>query len=246
MIRRLLNLIHDATKPKEAPAEPNHEEIGRAILESLKARGMVPAGTKVEVRRGVAPPEDFTPASIDPQTSWTAWTSIIADMPRLGMDAPGWAKCRFGNRKGRQGDDMDWVYGIARGEFGIWMAHYGVCYHPEDEDGFSPANSPPIIPLASMTHLRTGLGIGLFESAATAIEACSIVETMIDWQNAPVADISPDDARYWSDALNRVHRAWEFSGIDYSPNYHAHATRGGPELGVWAKFENHVKPERLS
>lgn len=185
--------------------------------------------------------------SNDPNTTWAGWAQMMAGMPRLGMDAPGWAKCRIGNRDGREGEKVNWVFGIAKGDFGIWVAEYPICYHPQGDFEFT--ETPPTRALAAMTHIGTGLGLGLFNEVTLAIEAADIIQSAIDWRAAPTTDESAANANYWALTLTKVHRSWEFCGIDHHPHMHCHAYPGGPEHGIWAKWEgghNQPKPERLS
>lgn len=185
----------------------------------------------------------------NPDKDWAAWAQLMgADMPKLEMDVDGWAKCRIGNRDGRNGELVNWVFGIAKGDFGIWISGYPITYHPiggyEFADGM-----PPIRPLAALTHIRTGLGMGLFFDVPWAIEAANIIQSAIDWRATPLTDNTAQDASYWATTLNKVHRSWEFRGLDHHPHLHAHAFPGGPPHGVWSKFADagaQGKPEKLS
>lgn len=183
-----------------------------------------------------------------PDKDWAAWAAMMTDMTGCEMDVEGWAKCRIGNRDGRNGEVVNWVFGIAKGDFGIWLGGRPISYHPVGDYQFVDG-TPPTRPLAALTHIRSGLGMGLFWDVPCAVEAVGIIQPLIDWKAAPLTDATAQDANYWAMTLTKVHRSWEFCGIDHHPHLHAHAFPGGPPHGVWAKFADagaQGKPEKLS
>jgi hypothetical protein len=182
-----------------------------------------------------------------PNKDWAGWARMMAvDMPNFDMDVPGWAKCRIGNRDGRNADTVNWVFGIAKGEFGIWMAGYPICYHPQG--GFEFEDTPPMRGLAALTLIRSGLGMGLFSGADVAVEAADMVAGLIDWSACPTTDVTEQDMTQWAATLTKVHTSWRFAGIDHHPHCHCHAFQGGPEHGIWDKRPNphEDRPEKLS
>lgn len=177
----------------------------------------------------------------NPKEDWSAWQAMMADMANYGLEVEGWVKCRIGNRDGRGGEKVNWVFGIAKGDFGIWLNSYPVCDHVKGET--------TTMVLAAMTCVRTGLGMGLFADATTAIEAADLIQGNIDWRASPLTDTTAQDANYWALTLTKVHRSWEFAGIDHSVELHAHAFPGGPQHGVWVKTKAGItaeRPEKLS
>jgi len=135
------------------------------------------------------------------------------------------------------------VFGVGRGNFAIWNQSYKVCLHDPDDEREDTAI------LTAVTHLPTGMGLGLFHDPLTASSACNLIEGMIDWGRTPEVDFTPESRLAWSNLIARANKVWEFNGIDHASEWHAHVWPGGPETGIWTRKDEHLianKPERLS
>lgn len=176
-------------------------------------------------RQGIGPPTNLTDRQAD-SLGWTKWLEIMHQCP-----VPGWAPCRFVNRLGPS-ERIGWVFGVVRDNFGVWSQPYPVCHHPlnESDEEFKPSAI-----LAAMTHLPTGMGMGIFNDRATACTAAELLDGMEDWRGMPQTDGSEASKTRWRDSQQKVFRTWEFNGIDYSADWHAHNGPGGEELGIWTK-----------
>lgn len=230
--------------PAPAPAKP---DIGQIILEQLKERGIIPADasvrvTKVDTRDGTTEVMGSAGPKFDSEDaerrrregSWEFWSKMMVG--ELAEIPAGWALCRIGSRNYFGQDAMSWVYGAAKGAFGLWATVYQVC---DDDEGISEYR-----PLWALTNLRNGLGMGLFADIATAVEAADHINNIMDWRAMPDASYEPESQRVWRDAITRVHTHWTFVGIDHSKVIHCHI---GPERhGVWVKEQQIIKPEILS
>ena len=202
------------------------------LLAHLRRSGLIPEGADATVRivpLGRRPPVD------EATEGWT-WQKWDAEVRAAGT-APGWAFCRFANRLGDE--DVGFVFGFARGSFGIWQKPFGVC--SVDGDG-NHARSDEI--LTCITHLRTGMGIGIFVEREVAFTAAELADRVCPaW-----ASDRPADLTVWREAALRTHEAWGGVGICVSNNSHAHDDEGNI-FGVMGRSEEsimHGKPEKLS
>jgi hypothetical protein len=205
--------------------------LAEAILSQLKAQGVSGQRVDVEinpqttdfplwsetrraVRPGIQPPPD---APSDTMT-WSAWEREMNTCGHI----PGWAYCRFGNRTTEDG--MGFVFGHARGQFGIWQQVFSVCVADQE---------PSQTLLSCITHLRSGLGIGIFSDRDCAIDAAELAERVIE----PSDDID----------IRHVRSVWRSAGIIPSHNAHAH-TGGGVYDIIGRSMETimHGAPQRFS
>lgn len=175
-------------------------------------------------RPGIKPPPD--PAA----EGWT-WTAWKRELAAVGM--PGWAVCRFANRTGP--DSAAFVFGIVRGSFGIWRQPFDVCAAGADRTEHV---------LTCLTHLNSGLGIGIFASREIAAEAAEIADRVCPaWQT-----LDPDDRATWGDAFERTRAAWAGIGVRYVEDSHCHDKAGGT-YGIYTRSPESVmagRPEKLS
>jgi hypothetical protein len=163
--------------------------------------------------------------------SWAEWSE---KMGHLAL--PGWSTCRFAcmGTPSEGEPQAVFVYGVARGPFGLWAQHYDVCAR-DSEGVMQQANTP----LFNLTHIPSGKCVGLFMerehaafAAETAIRACP------GW-DAPVVE---DATRA------RTMACWGMMGLATSKTAHAHdlAVDIGP-LGIVALIPPEAdRPEKLS
>lgn len=144
--------------------------------------------------------------------SWSAWAGWMA-----GLDAPlGWSPCRFAVRAG---DMIQPVYGMVRGDFGVYSAMFRLC--GEAAGPFEGQHKP----LAVLVHLPSGLNVGMFTRREVAAEAADLALSLA-WNN-PLCwrQIDPDDAKTYVGMVDRLKRLWASAGFVLAP-YHAHHIRG--------------------
>jgi hypothetical protein len=215
------------------PDGANVEEAKRAITEIM---GGITAD---ETRPGIRPPYDGPAEAM----TWDTWRACMTEMGHI----PGWAPARFCNRLGAD-QRTGWVFGHAKGNFGVWTQLYPVCRHPMTEGADTDEDDDDAI-LAAVTHLPTGMGIGVFHDRQTACAACDILEPLVDWHLAPEVDGTEENRLRWRELMCRSTQALEFNGITWSMNWHAHNGPGGPEIGIWTRSTEALtanKPEKVS
>jgi hypothetical protein len=166
--------------------------------------------------------------------SWLEWDGLQRELA-----FPGWSPCRFPHRTGVAGkpEMARFVFGIARGPFGIWAQDYDVCSFAED--GTRQEHVPT--KLYTLTQLSTGWGFALFaDRSHAALAADTMMRACSEWSGDVVPPETMDRTR---DVLNKI-------GIQPEPLtlLHAHdqSTGQGPYF-IWslASLED-GKPERLS
>lgn len=210
--------------------KPQLDAIGELILKQLRESGVISADAEVKVshvRPGIKPP-------IDGATEGWTWSQWSKESSAGGV-IPGWAFCRFANRLGEE--SVGFVFGHVRGGFGVWCQPFDVCIN--DDEGVE--QKPEI--LTCLTHLRTGMGIGIFADRAAAIQAAEIAESACPtWQK------ETDLGIVWRTSLARSRTAWHGMGIRESTNAHAHDQHGTrfPIFGQDTESVMAGKPERLS
>lgn len=170
------------------------------------------------LRPGVRPPTD---PEADGWT-WQKWDALA----RGAGTAPGWAFCRFANRTGP--DTVAFVFGLVRGSFGLWQQPFDIC----TEDNRSSEI------LTCITHLRSGIGCGIFAERMVAIEAAELADRICE---AHLTEIDGDTS-------HRLHRAWEGVGIRPASNAHCHDGAGNTYELIGRSTDSIMegKPERLS
>lgn len=184
---------------------------------------------------GIKPPDD-------PSTEGWSWAAWSMEMQSLAF--PGWSPCRFAHRTTPSDgpDQARFVFGLTRGPFGLWEQPFIVCGQDDDGDLAQERTT-----LTCLTHLPTGMGLGIFngkDSAAlaadTAMRACP---------NWPTVDFATEPGSPWVVTVDRIRHAWTSLGIIASENAHAHdpSSGGGPYaiMGLASNLEAQ-KPEKLS
>lgn len=140
--------------------------------------------------------------------AWAGWAKHVGSLER-----DGWAPARFPVRSS-VGRGV-FVNGLVRAPFGIWLSQFPVCDDNADEQA--------IMQLATMTHLHSGLAIGIFlsiDDAVTAAEAAVAVVPEHIWR---ANDPNETGDATFMELLNRTISAWSFRGIRVSSTRHAHA-----------------------
>lgn len=176
------------------------------------------------VLAGIKPPVDRE------AEGWT-WDSWQREAAAHQMD--GWTFCRFANRTSIE--SVGFVFGLVRGYFGLWQQPFPVCNVPLGE------HADQI--LTCITHLPSGLGLGVFEDRETAAHACLIaMDVGSEWHK-----LDPMDRTTWDFSTDTMREAWAFNGIVPSASKHAH--NGSQSLLIWERNAAALdagKPERLS
>ena len=164
------------------------------------------------------------------EVPWQGWIRNADALAR-----PGWVPCRFPVR--HTADTGIFVNGIARSPFGLWLSPFPVCDDALDEQ--------VLVPLVTVTHLRSGLAIDLFltvEDAVVACEAATATVALDEWEQ-----IDPHTSTTWGDLLTRTIAAWQFQGICVSSTRHAHERSDGSHLKIYERQDPGAnKPETLS
>lgn len=216
------------------PAPPPPPEMPQELLDMLNR--LKTAGTLL--RAEFAKPEP-SPAHQHPDvdTPKWSWQQFVSERDSGGRH-PGWAFCRFANRA--HGPDhtevASFVFGFARGAFGVWQRHMDVCAVNNGEHDSAQQL------LTTITHLPSGYGVGVFAEREVAIEAAELAERVYPaWATEDV--MNPE-------GRERTSQAWAGVGIMVSHNAHAHS----PDdpmivLPIYGRSEASVlmgKPEKLS
>lgn len=208
---------------------------GTAVVKVVTPEEMHATGPAAAPRPGIEPPGLEMP--------WPQWCKLEAE-----LDAPaGWSACRFATRRPDEkggGDVCTFVFGIVRNDFGIWLSPFPVC---EMDDGIYLGQRDDI--LAAVTHLPSGLGMGVFADQPSAIASCDLADGLgIDWRT--LNPLKPDDRSSWIDSINRLKKAREFAGITICSNRHTHmGSPDGPHLAIWQQRAEDIavgRPEKLS
>jgi hypothetical protein len=207
------------------------------LLAFLKDKGIVPAEVG-ELTIEAAGAQERTDSEDRARiTSWKSWKFTMGELkPREG-----WAACRFANRLGPT-DKIGWVYGVARGAFGVWCQPFPCCIETPGED---PHHDTLI--LAAITHIPTGMGLGLFRDADTACCAAIIIEGLEEWRNAPPLDADDETNRsrqIWNDMMTKAVATWKFNGIGQAMALHAHNGPNGDRLNVWMAGSVEEQPQQ--
>lgn len=201
------------------------------LIRFLRQGGLIPPDAKVGVRTlGIKPPSD---PDVDQEWTWDQWSRHQRE-----LELPGWAPCRFAHRLTTE--QAKFVFGVVRGAFGLWQQPFNVCRRDDDDSEFERGSDI----LTCVTHLRSGMGIGVFACRETAAHACDLAERVYpQWQSLDFTD-RPN----WISAVNRTTNSWVEIGIRGSTNTHAHADNSGPFaiLGLDIQSASEGKPEKLS
>lgn len=207
------------------------------ILKALRASGMIPADAEVRVHHGPLPaagvqaPRPGLKPPPDPAAEGWSWAAWKRELDAVAM--PGWAVCRFANRIGP--DNAAFVFGIVRGSFGIWRQPFNVCAAGTDSTEHI---------LTCVTHLRSGLGVGIFADREVAVAAAEIADRVCPaWET-----LDPDDRMKWNEVHARTGAAWSGIGVRHSEDSHCHDAAGGT-YAIYTRSPESVmagRPEKLS
>lgn len=201
------------------------------ISEYLNAHGLVtpPAPTPEPPAERKAP-------------SWAQWA---AEMAHDGQH-PGWAYCKFGNRGVGENDGPErtvFVHGYIRSAFGVWEREFDVCSVSNPIGGELEDEHYNTAPrkLATITHLLSGIGLGVFASLALAMEAAELAEAIHPpWFTEPDAT---------NEGYRRTGQAWAGASIVPAWDSHAHIP-GSTEPNILPIYSRANilagKPEKLS
>lgn len=241
-ITRLLGLpIPLAEEEKVAKREAAVERLRNSLLSQLEGAGMIPPGMElVEVggedipgvgiakqmmlkpkRPGVKPPDDD-------EWTWQKWQATMKD-----LKVDGWSPCRFVNRLGHE--TMSFVFGLTRGDFGIWQAPMPCCVEALDE---ADAKSHEHIILTSVTYLPNGIGIALFDSKESAVRAVELAAPIL----AGVDFERDDHDKAWPALREKLHETWRFHGIVEDEDAHAHTDAMGTTAPIWRLVDTTDEP----
>jgi hypothetical protein len=201
----------------------NEEAVLKALQEAcLVGTGMVKI-SHIEDAGRIPLPMTQPP---DPMP-WAKWLDGMAEL----SPPDGWAACQFATRiwiKGEE-DRASFLFGVARGPFGVYTRHYPVCWHDDETE-------PAIVVLATLTHLPTGTSLGIFCDRGTA---CAAADTLlpskveVPWEKLH----NPTDQSVWNVVTERTKTVWEFNGFAMEEGRHCHggSNTSGPMFGIWAR-----------
>lgn len=159
---------------------------------------------------GIKPPGEH-------EYPWESWRN---EMHHMGLE--GWAPCRFGNLN-PETNMVWWVFGIAWADFGIWKQPRTVCGDLTEQTI-----------LSFVTHLPTGLGLGMFESNVVAAKASTIADPIIH-------GVEVD--RDWAGRKERLFETWRFHGIERHPDRHVHDPQDNEEMPIWCHVPDAEQPK---
>lgn len=221
--------------PRQRGAEPStafrdgvmlHTSIGEREI-AAKRPGIIPPGLEMP---------------------WPKWRQLARELD----PPPGWSACRFatwcaGEPSPEHANPEDagtcaFVLGIVRGDFGIWRSPFPVCHVGDDGMLIEQCEDT----LAAVTHLRTGLGMGVFADRDAAIASCTAAEGLgINWRT-----LDPNNKGEWMRSFSRLRQAREFAGLTVCRTRHAHhGSSDGPPLSIWEQSTDAMsagRPEKLS
>jgi hypothetical protein len=182
------------------------------------------AGFKSRFLPGIKPPPD------PPVEGWT-WAAWKREIDAAAL--PGWAVCRFANRIGP--DQVAFVFGAVRGSFGIWHQPFDVCA--------AGTNRTKRV-LTCVTHLRSGLGVGIFSDRQVAAEAAVLADRVCPgWET-----LDPDDRAAWDEVHSRTGTAWSGIGIRHADDANCH-DQDGDSYAIYVRSPQSMmagRPEKLS
>lgn len=148
-------------------------------------------------RTGIKPPPD----SAAENWTWKRWRR-----EQQVNTLSGWAFCRFANRM--SGDSAIFVFGLVRGSFGLWQQPFSVCNGGDKGTEI----------LTCITHLDSGMNIGIFRDREVAAEAASLADRVCEWSKV---DLDSSTSPFKS-AYSRMVDVWGGIGIRVSQTCHCH------------------------
>lgn len=183
----------------------------------------------------VEPPLPTIKPPADPGVDGWTWEAWDREQRAMTQGIDGWSPCRFAHRS--QGK-AKFVFGLVRGPFGMWKKPLVV--HRRLPDGSVVVLNEV---LTCATHLRSGMGMGVFEKIETAALACNIAsKAFTRW-----GEIADQGTPLWREAEQRVLRAWWELGIVMCNN--SNCQDGGITYAIYGLTLETVmdgKPEKFS
>lgn len=204
------------------PVSP--DDIKDSLLAQIKEQFPFANVTVID-RRRPEPDQDADRPGIKPPDPmpFDMWRKMIDEMDLQ----PGWSPCMIGNRRGVEGRAA-FVYGMARGLCGIYSMPFEVCNCDDDEDDDRQERI-----LAALTHLPTGISLGVFENTKVAMMAADLLFSVASHER--LMNMDPDEAfgpNGFMSMLKPIQTAWEFGSIRPSEKMHAHDGHS-PALAIW-------------
>lgn len=150
---------------------------------------------------------------VDPDNlPWEVW----ANMQREAR-APGWTFCRFGARW--QGNARQ-VFGIVREDIGLWSKAF-LLHH---------TNQQQRRVLWSMTHIPTGLGLGLFMEREYAIQGAELLHRALPDE---LAELDPDVPSTFGVFMPRLRQTYAAAGLFQYDGYASDADSPEGRFVLW-------------
>ena len=216
----------------DIPADASHEEVQRMVEEAIgdlpgvRLAGVIKKGDPGYDAMATTPPQAFQSQSMGDMAEvlrglnmeslpWSVWARWMEE-----AKAPaGWSTCRFGARWGDGDGTVGQMFGVTRGDFGVYTRPFYVCGPIHDEQV-----------MAALIHLPTGTGVGVFLTRDMAVEAGELAMALggIDWRTS----IDPTRPETWIDIRARLGAAWSAAGLHIAP-FHAHSEGVEDEIAVW-------------
>lgn len=244
IISRLGGTPPDPAVEMRTTTIPTNSVQGKALMAALASGDQRQIMRALQLARAHEPtPEQAAALTVlggDHPADHIPWDWWMIERKAMLKDAPaGWTVCRFFHRTGM--NEGRGVYGLVKGDFGIWRQPFHVCDHDADE-----TDDPKAI-LPSLTYLPSGFDIGLFADVATAGEAAALSEKL-DWSTMP--DCEPTDVarNAWRDQMELLRKTWNFHGIAMEERRHAHDPSNGEFIGIFARGADLAagKPAKVS
>lgn len=239
-----------AGKKQPASAADMRPDDVKRLLRSIGLE--IPDDAHVEVRRLEVGAGDGAPPAA-PEVgarapTWDEWSAALRE-----MHIPGWSVCRFAIRQSHEvAGQVTFVYGVVNGAFGIWRSEFptvcrikeGVKLAEWEEPDDDQIEQMAPLKLTCVSHLPSGLGVGLFFDRRVAADACELALRLdIDWLN-----LDPADQKQWAREVALITTAWQAAGIRRAMA-HAHQDNGEIIEHIFERTAESIaegKPERLS
>lgn len=126
------------------------------------------------------------------------WSQYIAMRDRSARD--GWVYCRIACHTDE--DRCMFPFGIVREHFGVFWQSFWSCAQEAE------------VPHACLVHLKTGGGLGVFESLAMA---CDAAESLLAIRNIDWPAVDPENRESFGKITSQIEGAWEFIGARTAP-----------------------------
>lgn len=199
-------------------------QLGSSTGKRVRITPMVMKDGKVERGQEVTfdpTGDDEAPTHQPCPNDWEQWKEAMGQIA-----VPGWSPGMFATRSHAVDPPglMFW-YGIMRGDYGVFTAAVQVCRHPTGHgpiDEHVEDDDEPMAVLASLNHLPSGMGLGIFRDRATACEAADLIVS-----SGIAVEDHGDNRERWLGVRDRLKATWAFHGIVGSDDWHCHP--GGVE-----------------